>query len=152
MNCTKQDINFVKLVMRANSDSLGFIPEKGIIRAAERNSLLIQKIENKKVGYLLFGPIKPYCDVYIWQECIDKDVRRLGAGRDVFFKLYEMAAKKFARGIKLKCAEGLESNFFWQTLGFVKISTETPNNRRKRRINHYYLKVTNDLFSSEKKE
>ena len=141
---TQQDLEFVKLLMRSNSDSVGFIPLKGVERAVKYGGLISQKIENERVGYLIHGPLKPFQDVYIWQECIDKDVRRMGIGRNVFFKLYKKAVMNNAKGIKLRCADDLISNIFWESMGFQILKAEEPNNRRKRKVNNYYLKIFED--------
>jgi ribosomal protein S18 acetylase RimI-like enzyme len=136
-----EDIDFVKSLMRENSDSVGFIPTQGIKRAAAQNCLIVQRIKTKRVGYLLFGPVQHGKDVYIWQECVDKDVRRIGCGRDAFLKLYKRTVRLGAKGIRLRCAANLPANRFWQALGFRLVSTEKPINRRKRTINVYYLSL-----------
>jgi ribosomal protein S18 acetylase RimI-like enzyme len=138
-----KDISFVKLLMKANSDAVGFIPTQGIERAAAKCCLIIQRMDGERVGYLLFGPIKPNEDVYIWQECIDKDVRRLGCGQKTFFELLSRAVDVGAKGIRLRCADNLPSNCFWRALGFDLLSTETPNNRRKRSVNVFYMSLKN---------
>lgn len=136
-----EDIEFVKSLMRENSDSVGFIPTQGIKRAASKKCLIVQRIKNKRVGYLLFGPIQPGKDVHIWQECVHKDVRRMGCGRDVFTKLYRRTVRLGAKGISLRCAANLRANRFWQALGFKLISAKEPTNRRKRTINVYHLSL-----------
>jgi hypothetical protein len=138
---SQKDITFVKLLMRVNSNAVGFIPTQGIERAAAKGCIIIQRMGKENIGYLLFGPIKPGEDVHIWQECIDKDVRRLGCGRDAFFELYYRAVLAGARGIKLRCADELPSNLFWQAQGFNLVKKETPNNRRKRAVNIFYMSL-----------
>lgn len=127
--------------MRANSDAVGFIPVQGIERAATKGCLIIQRKEGERVGYLLYGPINPNEDVHIWQECIDKDVRRLGCGQEAFFELLRKAIDGGAKGIRLRCADELPSTFFWKALGFKLIRTETPKNRRKRKVNVFYMSL-----------
>jgi len=136
---SKEDIKFVKTLMRANSDAVGFIPTEGIKTIASKGGLMILCKRNTRVGYLLSGPIKSNEDVTMYQACINSDFRRTGAGKDLFIKFMTRAASLNAKGIKLRCASNLGANRFWQVLGFNLISTHKPSNRRKRAINTYYL-------------
>lgn len=129
----------MKLLMRLNSDAVGFLPTQAVERAACRGGLIIQRMKSQRIGYLLFGPIRPNKDVYIWQLCIDKDLRGLGHGKKTFSELYKRAKKMNASGIRVRCADNLSSNQFWKTLGFRHVTTQKPKNRRNRAINVYHL-------------
>jgi hypothetical protein len=141
---SEEDIEFVEALMSANSDAVGFIPTEGIRTIAAKGGLMMLCTRNTRVGYLLSGPIKPNEDVTIYQECIDKDVRRTGGGKDLFLKFQTRATSLNAKGIRLRCASDLEANGFWQALGFKLISTDNPSNRRKRAVNSYYLVLKRD--------
>lgn len=74
----------MKMLMRLNSDAVGFLPTQAVERAACRGGLIIQRIKSQRIGYLFFGPIRPNKDVYIWQLCIDKDLRGWVMGKRPF--------------------------------------------------------------------
>lgn len=56
------DLEFVQQLMRANSDSLGFIPISSVNKAYGDGRLLIHAVNNERVGYLLFGSIRKGCN------------------------------------------------------------------------------------------
>lgn len=134
------------LLMRDNYDAVGFLPRSALERAEHENRIYYQIDDGCWVGYLLVGPIYPQKPVYIWQECIDKGARRYGSGKRCFEKLLFDAKVLGAYSIRLRCAEGLESNLFWQSMGFKVIEVDTTPNKRKRAVFRYELVVTPSLF------
>ena len=141
VNISRGDIEFVENLMSANSDAVGFIPTKGIKSIATKKGLIILYRQNKRVGYLLSGPIKANEDVSIYQVCIDRDARRTDGGKELFLEFKTRVISSNAKGIRLRCASNLEANEFWHALGFKLISTDKPTNRRKRAINTYFLSL-----------
>ena len=140
------DLEFVQQLMRANSDSLGFIPISSVNRAYGDGRLLIHAVNNERVGYLLFGPIRKEKDVTIWQLCTTQKERGKGVGRNLLNRLQEIASKAGAKGIRLRCAEDLPANHFWEATGFRVISTVCCKNIRHRRIHIYYLPFNRSQF------
>ena len=127
----------VILLMRDNYESVGFLPE-GEVREAIATGRLYSQVDNDDwVGYLIRGPIRGSCPVRIKQECIDKAARRYGSGRRCFEQLLYDAVAGWSSSIRLRCADGLESNWFWQSLGFRIVGVDTTPNTRKRNINYY---------------
>lgn len=135
------DIQFIRQLMKENSKSLGFIPISAVKKAYNEGRVFLYYTNNKKIGYLLFGPVKKGKDVTIWQMCIDKQKRRRGFGKKLFNRLYRLALKTSAKGIRLRCADDLPANQFWKSLGFQLVSTVLSKRRRK--INIYYLPLYN---------
>lgn len=132
------NIEFVRQLMKENSKALGFIPISAVKKAYNENRLFVYRVSNKRIGYLLFGPVKKGKDVTIWQMCVDKGKRRTGFGKKLFDRIYKLALESGAKGIRLRCANGLSANYFWKSIGFKLISTVHSRNR-KRKINIYYL-------------
>lgn len=141
-------VDNVILLMRDNTNSLGFIPSTRV-EEQESKGLIFHQVENGDwVGYLMVGSIKPGRPVFVWQECIDKSARRYGSGFRLFHQLLNQCKICNVTEIILRCAENLESNYFWQTCGFELVKTITTRNARNRKINVYRFVVTQNLFDS----
>ncbi len=93
----------------------------------------------RRVGYLLHGKPTQGGLLVVSQHCIDTDKRLRGYGEKAFQEVIERARQANCKGIKLRCAEGLESNAFWQAQGLEVVSVQHPQNWRKRAINVYLL-------------
>lgn len=135
------DLDFILALMRQNTNELGFIPSSTIETHYLRGGQFI--IQNnhvgKPVGYLLHGKPTPGGILTVAQHCIEMDKRDKGYGRETVEELIERAQQKNCRAVKLRCAEGLPSNEFWQALGFELTNTVYPDNSRKRAVNVYML-------------
>ncbi len=127
--------------MRANSGAVGFIPNTTLYEDyIATGRYIIQTDERgQRVGYLLHGLPRPGGLLVVSQHCIDLDKRLHGYGEDAFRELVERAEIANCRGIKLRCAEDLESNMFWQSQGLELTSVQYPENTRKRAINIYLM-------------
>ena len=137
------------LLMKDNSDAVGFIPQGEIEKALSEGRIYHQRENGEWVGYLLRGPIRPYEPVYIYQECMDKDARRIGSGRKCFEQLLYEAIALDASAIKLRCAEDLPSNWFWMAMGFKKIGEDKTPNYRDRLVFYYERTLKPTLFEPQ---
>jgi ribosomal protein S18 acetylase RimI-like enzyme len=142
------DVNFILGLMRENTDALGFIPASTIESryVAGAQYLLQANIYGKHVGYLLHGKPAPGGVLTIAQAVIDYDFRNRGHGEDVVTRLIERAQIANCRAIKLRCADDLTANGFWQAQGFELVNTLEVANRRQRLIHTYMLPLWSTLF------
>jgi hypothetical protein len=137
------------LLHRDNTECLGFVPEPRMRRSFSNGELLSQYDNDEWVGYLLSGPLRQGKEAIIYQECIDKSARRYGSGSRL---IAEYSAKCQAAGcvsIHLRCAESLDSNFFWLAVGFEYVRTEYPTNKRQRAICVYVKSLRLPLFAAD---
>lgn len=141
-------IQQVRLLMKSNSSELGFIPISAIEEQHYHGLAFHQFFDGEWVGYLVVGSIRANRPVHIWQECIDKSARRLGSGKALFKSLLLKCLQNGASEIILRCAEDLESQLFWQALGFDIVRVQWPDNKRKRAILTYRMIVTPNLFEN----
>jgi GNAT superfamily N-acetyltransferase len=141
-------IQQVRLLMKSNSSELGFIPISAIEEQHFNGLVYHQFFEGEWVGYLVVGSIRAHRPVHIWQECIDKSARKLGSGKALFKSLLIKCLQAGASEIILRCAEDLESQLFWQALGFEIAGVQWPENKRKRAILTYRMIVTPNLFDN----
>ena len=138
----KDNIEFVRQLMKKNSKSLGFIPIIAAEKASNENRLFIYSEQNKKIGYLMFGPINEGKDVAIWQICVDEKNRRKGIGKKLFNMLLSQALANRAKGIRLRCASDLPANYFWKSLGF-DLALTVNSKSKKKKISIYYFPLIN---------
>lgn len=139
----------VKLLMKDNYPALGFLPMSRI-EEQDRKGLVFHQYDNSEwMGYLVVGAIRAGGITHIWQECIDKTARGYGNGRRLFYRLLDACKRGYVHQIQLRCAEDLESNLFWRSMGFEFVKSVDVGNTRKRRINYYRFTVTPSLFDSE---
>lgn len=131
-------IESIKMMMRKNYNSVGFIPITSVKRAADRGQLIIRRRKFCLVGYLLSGPIRAGKQVSIWQVCVKESYRGKGIGSSLFFELMRKSRRGKATGIRLRCAADLPSNRFWVINKFDLVSS-SPSKNGKREINEYSL-------------
>ncbi|MBE0448167.1 MAG: GNAT family N-acetyltransferase [Actinobacteria bacterium] len=124
------DIEFVRRLMRENYKAVGLIPLGAIVKAYNRSRVFIHVVNGERVGYLLSGPIRRGQDVTIWQICIDKNKRGMGYGKNLFKRFYDFALNAGASGIRLRCADDIQANLFWESLGFKKMTTIAEKGRK----------------------
>ncbi len=143
------DLSWIIGLMRENTHSLGFIPDTTLQEQYLANGrYVLQRNERGyRVGYLLHGKPMQGGLLVVSQHCIDMDKRLRGYGEKAFQEVIERARQANCRGIKLRCAEELESNAFWQAQGLEVVSVQHPQNWRKRAINVYLLDLWPRLWS-----
>ena len=141
------DLAYIVGLANENEEALGFIPETRMAYYIAREQYIIQPTSaGKRAGYILHGKPTSGGILTIAQAVIDYDLRDQGLGRLAVSELIDRARKANSREIKLRCADDLEANNFWQTLGFKLTNTLYPANRRRRAINVYMLSLWPRLF------
>lgn len=133
----QMSVRAATLLMRDNCEAVGFLPESALVRAAHESRLWHQVDEGEWVGYLVSGPLVYGRPAHVWQECIDKSARRYGSGQRLLTAFEAACLSAGCTSIRLRCAENLDSNLFWQAVGFERFRVDTSWNRRGRAINEY---------------
>lgn len=125
------DMPYIIDLANKEGNSIGFIPkiayesaitgEKSSINRWSKtcnDKLWIAKENNEPVGFLLatFGDI-----VKVNQICLQKDARKLERGRLLIDTLREHSHTLNKHNFGCGCADDLESNLFWQAMGWQKI-------------------------------
>lgn len=142
------DLAYITGLMAQNTDEPGFIPAPTIEnRYITKGRYAIQAdLRGRKVGYILHGAPTAYGVLTIAQACIAMDKRNRGFGQEAVAVVIERAIQAGAKSIKLRCADDLESNLFWQALGFEATRQDMGGERRGRLINTYVLDLWQRLF------
>lgn len=144
-NAREIDITFIDKLQKENSYAVGFIQRTvwdKYVFGGERNFVVFICEKNADtVGYVLVTPGKgPNSYVKIQQIAVRDDARRLDYGSALIAVVREFCETFQRSGATLRCRVDLESNRFWQALGFEKYGTW-----EKGKINHVGFKASNDI-------
>jgi len=144
-NAIADDSKFIDKLQKENSYAVGFI-QKTIwdkyVFGGERNFFVLICEKNKDaVGYTLVTPGRKsgsFCKIQ--QIAVRNDARRLHYG-SALIEVIKMFCKQHERvGASLRCREDLESNWFWQGLGFIKYGVW-----KKGKVNHVGFKASENI-------
>lgn len=142
-----QTIDFVMGLMKQDYDALGFIPATRLQKYETDGQIIIQHdTRGKQAGYLIHGKPVAGQTLSIAQAVIEYDRRNHGFGEMSVKVLIERAKRANCAAIKLRCADDLAANAFWQSVGFEMTGVWHPANKRKRAINVYTLQFWPLLF------
>jgi hypothetical protein len=142
---TISDMLLIDKLQKENSNAVGFI-QKSIwekyVFGGERNfSVFICEANKDQVGYVLITPGKgPYSYAKIQQIAVRNDARRLHYGTALLDVCRQFCEKFHRTGFTLRCREDLESNKFWQALGFQKYGIWEKGKR-----NHVGFKASQNI-------
>jgi hypothetical protein len=162
------DITYIVDLANKESNCLGFIPKMAYESAITGkktgkrwsdvcNDKIWVCTENEQpVGFVLasFGRINTVNKQgKIAQIALQTDARKLLRGRSLLNAVIEHGEKNFTIGFSAGCADDLESNIFWQAMGWVKVGerygishTNTWKQTSKRKINIYRYDPTDFLI------
>jgi predicted GNAT family N-acyltransferase len=140
-----QDIAFIDKLQKENSYAIGFIQKtiwEDYVFGGKRNFVVfICEKNNTMVGYILITPGKKVgSKVKIQQIAVQEDARRLDYGTALIKVVKDFCTHIHRKGATLRCRTDLESNAFWERLGFRKYGTW-----EKGKINHVGFKASNDI-------
>tara|TARA_R100001126_G_scaffold49840_1_gene28155 strand:- start:1767 stop:2327 length:561 start_codon:yes stop_codon:yes gene_type:complete len=142
---TIKDMLLVDKLQKENANAVGFIQKtiwEEYVWGGKRNFVvLICEANLDAVGYVLITPARSsYKYAKIQQIAVRNDARRLYYGT-ALLDVCKQFCEKFGRlGFTLRCRTDLESNKFWQSLGFEKYAVW-----KKGKINHVGFKASNDI-------
>lgn len=119
-------------------------------RYIAKNRYVLQEDERgKPVGYILHGAIHYGQPMVISQHAIIYDKWLLGYGQSAFYAVVERARRGGASAIRLRCADDLPANQFWQSLGFQIVGIESGGAKRNRTIVKMVFPLLLPLFATQ---
>ena len=142
----RSDRSFVDKLQKSNAEAVGFIQDTiwdKYVYGGERNFVVfICEKNDDMVGYVLLTPGKKVGSyAKIQQIVVQEDARRLDYGT-ALIETVRKFCEKFGRvGVTLRCRKDLQSNFFWQALGFSLYGVW-----EKGKQNHVGFKASNDIM------
>lgn len=124
---TISDTLILDKLQKENTNAIGFLPityfEKCIWGGQKNAFVFICTANNDEVGYVYITPGKHLSYAKIQQIAIRNDARRLQYGSALIDVCRQFCLLFERVGFTLRCRVDLESNFFWQSLGFTKYGT-----------------------------
>lgn len=136
--------DFCIALHRQNSEALGLIPAERMREYARSGQVFAAFEGGEACGYLIAGLRPPWARV--WQACVEFTLRGLGHGSVMVAALEEKARRAGCIGITLRCRDGLDSNLFWQALGF-QLEHQIPGGaRRGKPLNVWSKRISEDLL------
>jgi GNAT superfamily N-acetyltransferase len=144
-NSSVQDWKFVDKLQKENAFAVGFIQHtiwEKYVWGGERNFVVLICEKNlDPVGYVLLTPgIGVDTFAKIQQIAIRNDARRLDYGSALINVARQFCVKFGRLGVTLRCRTDLESNLFWQALGFRRYGVW-----EKGKVNHVGFKASDDI-------
>jgi GNAT superfamily N-acetyltransferase len=142
---TSLDRSFIDKLQKENSFAIGFIQSTiwdKYVFGGERNFVVfICEKNNDLVGYVLLTPGRgPYTYGKIQQIAVREDARRLDYGSALLHVVRDFCTTFNRVGVTLRCRTDLESNHFWNALGFKKYGVW-----EKGKVNHVGFKASQDI-------
>lgn len=117
-------LSAVKQLGKANSQTLGFLPDGAFDEFAERQQIIVAIEAGSCIGYLLWRVRRAAMDVAIVHVCVDEGCRRRGVARALVDRLKRIS--KEYRGIRISCRRDYGgARKLWKQLGFLPLA-ESP--------------------------
>lgn len=144
-NSTTADLLFIDKLQKDNAQAVGFIQRtiwERYVFGGERNFVVfVCEKNNDPVGYILVTPgLSAGRYIKIQQIAVRDDARRLDYGSALLAVVRDFCNTFNRAGATLRCRVDLESNKFWQALGFYNYGVWL-----KGTINHVGFKASNDI-------
>jgi len=144
-NSTSADLLFIDKLQKENAYAVGFIQRTiwdNYVFGGERNFVVfVCEKNNDPVGYILVTPgLSTGRYIKIQQIAVRDDARRLDYGSALLAVVRDFCNTFNRAGATLRCRVDLESNKFWQALGFYNYGVWL-----KGTINHVGFKASNDI-------
>jgi GNAT superfamily N-acetyltransferase len=129
---------------RQNSEQLGLLPADRMRAYVDAGQVFHAEEGGDVCGYLIAGLTPPWAKV--WQACVEYSLRGLGHGAVMVAKLEAHAKRNGCTAISLRCRDGLDSNLFWQALGFSLVRQVPGGGRRGKPLNVWAMQIRDDLI------
>jgi GNAT superfamily N-acetyltransferase len=124
------EIDEAYVLFNKYSDEVGFV-RKITIRESIEKGTLIGAFLDKLVGVCNFNKRKKDNTLVIYEIAVDEDYRGKGIARQMIMSLLQLSDRIF-----LKCPVDIDSNYFYQKMGFKLAGVEKGS---KRKLFKWYL-------------
>ena len=126
--------------MKLHSQTLGFLPKVALCEYLQRDEVLGAKIDDRLVGYILFGKNRDY--FRLCHLCVTERYQGQGIAKRLVNALKESATTQ--KAIKLHCRRDFSANQMWPQLGFVPIYEKPGRSAAKHILTLWYLTLAPD--------
>jgi hypothetical protein len=130
---TMDDVPFMDELQKQHAKALGRFPFAQYEGYVQMGAVLVAESGNERVGYIISRDRYMKRDELgvIFQLCVKPGAQRKFVGA----ALVHEAFRRSAYGCRLYClwcAQDLEANYFWESLGFVPLAFRAGSDKKKR--------------------
>lgn len=112
--------HYCEKLRREDGNALGFVPFVAFQQAMRRNRMIIEIENDEPCGFLIFTSVKERLKILM--IAIQKDARRIFHATNLLSGMLSLEDTQNSQYIQLRCADDLESNSFWKSVGFSLIT------------------------------
>lgn len=140
---TAKDRSFLDHLQTKFSKQLGYMPLQAIERHCEKGQCWLAIENGQPAGYVLGAPRYHGLDAcsIIYQAAVPYDAQRRAVGTLLVTRWCE-ALPAESKQVALWCAQDIEANLFWASLGFAPLAYRVGSIRQQRV--HVYWSLTED--------
>ena len=143
--CDLVDLPFIDSLQKSYKNELGFIPFDGLKRDIRQRRILKVCINGNPVGYIYFSSNRnPSMTCH--QICVKQESRGLGIGKALLTAMEEYANQGKVTSITAKCAYDLDSNKFWQKMGYTCVNIKKGGKSKNRKINIWKKQIQKEFW------
>ncbi|MCA9946503.1 MAG: GNAT family N-acetyltransferase [Ardenticatenaceae bacterium] len=124
-----EDIVAIKQLADSHKHELGFLRRPALLEAIERHELLVAENGIGIVGFVEYRHRRDQ-QTTLYNVVVYPQHRKHGIGRQLVTNLEQEARKRGKSWVLLKCPEDLESNAFYEHIGYKKVTVERGKTRR----------------------
>ena len=136
LTLTGDDLGGVDDLMKRDSRTLGFLPNKALTDYLQKGRVLGAKTEGDRlIGYLLYAP--SHSRLRIVQLCVSAEFRGRGIASSLLGELKSVATTQSA--ITLSCRRDFPAHYLWPKLGFVSIGEKPGRSVAGHLLNLWHL-------------
>lgn len=117
-------LTYVDSLQRKHRDEVGFLSHVALSEYVGRSQIWLARENGEPCGYLLWGsfrgprPVRDPWQLKIVQACIQYDAQRRKQGERLVRSIIQVATLAGLPRVGLWCADDLDANLFWQSMGF----------------------------------
>jgi hypothetical protein len=130
---TLADVPFMDALQKRHGKALGHFPTKQFEGYIQMGAVLVAESGGQRVGYIIHKDRYLKRDELgvIFQLCVTQGEQRKLVGATLVGEAFRRSAYG-CRLYCLWCAQDLDANYFWESLGFVPIAFRAGSDRKKR--------------------
>lgn len=126
----QQATKYLDALQGANSYALGFLTHQALNEHVQNRHVLLAFENSCPCGYLIHGRFAD--TTRILQTCVANDARRIQHATALVEGLTTLANNQRVHRISLHCAEDLDANQFWRSIGFTQVGMRLKNKSGRR--------------------
>lgn len=141
-------LTYVLSLQSKHHEAVGHLPPAALREYVQRDQIILDYENNQPCGYLLYydgrngnPPRSNPHHVRIYQCCVPDDARRILHGTTLINKLLQRIDPSRFAALTLWCATDLDSNAFWNALGFINDNLRIGGVKRGRLHNHWQYTI-----------